>query len=234
MRIMIFSETKTQNEIQNEIDYLENKLYAKVDYFNDYELAEYCMDIRTYDVIYFEYLPKFDKSYYNFLGYIKNKEVTPKVYLMKSSNEKESTIVKSFISNYDFLEITFIDKINFVEHIEKTLSCAEENILIRDNIHIDLKDKKIFFEKDGELKEIQFKKKFDFYVLLYFMRHYKSTININSLLDATCSEPEFTKDSIIESSISSIRKSFKEILDINPIKAFKKVGYRFSISDEGN
>lgn len=96
---------------------------------------------------------------------------------------------------------------------------------------MDLKNKKIYILKENEYQEIEFTKKFDFYVLLYFLRHYQSTININSLLDATCEEPEFTKDSIIESSISSIRKTFKDILNINPIKAFKKVGYRFSVTE---
>jgi hypothetical protein len=101
----------------------------------------------------------------------------------------------------------------------------------RDNLFVNIKTKEIFIKNEnGEKTKVIFKKKIDFFVLLYFIRHYEEILNISCLLDATCEEPELTKDSIIEASISSIRKTFQSMFGINPIKAFKKIGYQFSLA----
>jgi DNA-binding response OmpR family regulator len=230
MRIMIFLESLNEDSLEKEIKYIQKNMHAKIDIFNDYEEAEYCMDIRQYDLVYLEYNKKYEKNYYNFFAYANKKEIVPNVFLLTEEDTKNNLIIKNFSEKYNFIKEEKKENFNLKKHL-LSLNPEEENIIIRDNLKIDLKNKKIYILKQNEYQEVEFTKKFDFYVLLYFLRHYQSTININSLLDATCEEPEFTKDSIIESSISSIRKTFKDILNINPIKAFKKVGYRFSVTE---
>lgn len=218
MRIMLYTNGRTESEFQKQIDILENSLCAKVDFFDDYEDAEYCMDTRHYDLVIIEYNKSLNNKYYNILGYIKKKEISPKAYVFGKELSAGKTVLDSasnyieLLDNYDFDLLDLVNK--------NTNTIIEE-----EDIKIDVKNKKIFIKN----QEVEFKKEFDFYVLLYFMRHYKSTLNIQSILSATCSNPEYSKDSLIESSISSIRILIEKITGINPIKAFKKVGYRFSL-----
>lgn len=221
MRIFIY--TKNRKDFKKDIPFLQENLYARVDFFEDIEEAEYCIDIRHYDIVYIEYQKEYHKKYFNILKSINNMSIKPIVYFLNA--EKIN----------DFNLYPFINKdeltIDFKKHIIKILPNNESKIIKKGDLTINIKNKNIFYEKDGELKEIVFEKSFDFLVFLYFVRNYGDVININNLLDATCEEPEHAKNSLIESSISSIRKSFQEILKLNPIKAFKKVGYQFSLGD---
>ena len=81
----------------------------------------------------------------------------------------------------------------------------------------------------NEVVSLKINKSIDFQVLVYFIRHYGEVININSILSAITEEPEYMNNSPIESSISSIRKIFATYLNLNPIKALKRIGYQFSI-----
>lgn len=230
MRILLATETLEKTEIKKGIKFLEEELCMKVDFFeNDYETTEYCIDVRHYDLVYLEYNKKYDNIFYSCFGYAKKKEFIPKINLIVSEEQKKNNYtLEKFINNYNFVNIISKEDFNLEEHISEKM-LGESTLIERDDLKISLKDKKVTFNKNGEDIEIEFKKGIDFYVLLYFIRNYKETINISSLLDATCAEPEYTKNSIIESSISSIRKLFKSIFDINPIKNSKKVGYRFSM-----
>lgn len=230
MRILIGTETITEKELKNGIDFLEDELCMKVDFYEkDYETTEYCIDIRHYDMAYIEYNKKYDNILYTCFGYAKKKEVVPKINLIVSEDQKKNNhTLKKFTDNYSFVKILNKEDFDLEKHVSEEM-LGESTLIERDNLKLSLKDKKITFTKDGEEMILEFKKGIDFYVLLYFIRNYKETVNMRSLLDATCSEPEYTKNSIIESSISSIRKMFKDIFDINPIKNSKKVGYRFSM-----
>lgn len=219
MRILIY--TNTTKNLDKEINFIQDNLYAKVDLFNDIEDTEYCLDIRHYDIVYLEYEKEHHKKYFNLFKSIEDKDAKPKVFLLTEDSLK------------DFDRYSFVKKessqFDLKKHILKIMPDNEVKIIKRDNLTINIKNKNVFYEKDGEIVEIVFEKKFDFLVFLYFVRNYGDVINVSNLLDATCEEPEHAKDSLIESSISSIRKNFRELLQINPIKAFKKVGYQFSL-----
>lgn len=217
MRIMIYTNGRPEIDFLNEISKLEENMCTKIDFFDDYEDAEYCMDTRNYDLVIFEYNKDKNNKYYNFLGYLKKKEIQPKTYIFG----KDLSYSKTLLETSKFVEI--IDNYNF--NIEDIISKNTTNIIEEEEIKIDINNKKIFIKG----QEVEFKKTIDFYVLLYFMRHYKSTLNIQSILSATCTDPEYSKDSLIESSISSIRSLVEGLTGINPIKAFKKIGYRFSL-----
>jgi DNA-binding response OmpR family regulator len=161
----------------------------------------------------------------NFLRYANDKNPNIKIILIGQSLKNENLSIYEKYNIYNTVKTDPNFKILKEISKEFLINNIEEGIL-----KINVKEKKVWIKKNNEPVEIYFKKKIDFYVFLYFMRHYKETINISNLLDATCEEPELTKDSIIESSISSLRKTFKELLNLNPIKAYKKVGYEFSIS----
>lgn len=219
MRVLIF--TESINKDKKEMSFLEENLQIKIDSLDNLDEADYYAYIRHYDIIYIEYMKEYHKKYHNILSTISKKESGCKVFMLtKGESLKDFERYAPKEESIDF---------NMRKHLILTLPENEAEIIKRENLIINIKKKTIFYEKDGEMVEILFKKKFDFSVFLYFMRNYESIINMSNLLNATCSEPEYTKDSLVEASISSIRKTFLNLFDINPIKAFKKVGYRFSL-----
>lgn len=220
MRILLFTENREKKDAK-EIAFLEDNLQIKIDFFTNLEEAEYCAEIRHYDIVYIEYMKKYHNKYHNILSTLSKKNNNCKVFML---NNGES--LKDF-EKYSPKEESL--DLNIRKHLILILPENETEIIKRENLIINVKKKTIFYEKEGEMIEIVFKKEFDFSVFLYFIRNYESIINISNLLDATCSEPEYTKDSLVEASISSIRKTFFNLFEINPIKAFKKVGYRFSL-----
>lgn len=232
MRILILAEKKTK-EIETIRKTFKTELFSTVDFFTDIDEATYCLNIRSYDLAIVEYDEKNHKKYFNLLGASRNKNIlsiTPKVLI--HSNNLSQQLSEQFKSySVDFFKNGTEDLLS--ESLNLLLK-DETSIIERDNLIINIKTKEIHYRnEDNETIKLVFKKKIDFFVLLYFIRHYKEVLNISSLLDATCEEPELTKDSIIEASISSIRKTFESFLGINPIKAFKKVGYQFSLSYAG-
>ncbi len=229
MRILFFSDKKTKMTEQM-VKSFKSDLFATVDFFTDLEEASYCMDIRSYDLAIIEYKESFYKKYYNLLGASRKKEenvIIPKIIFFGEEMSKE---IQENFSKYD----VNLFKSGFENLLEESLEVLLENddisIIERENLIVNVKTKEIFFVDNNKKTKLIFKKKIDFFVLLYFIRHYQEIINISCLLDATCEEPELTKDSIIEASISSIRKTFQSVIGKNPIKAFKKIGYQFSLS----
>ena len=223
MRILIYAK-KIDRNFKNTVKKLEEDYVTKIDLFDDYEEAEYCVDIRFYDLIILEFEEEKHSKLLNFFKYARDKNERSKIIMFGNG-------IKDFhLKMYERFGINQIIKEDMKHTKVKNIIKSEISTTIEhDILKVDVKEKKVWINKDGEHIEISFKKKTDFYVFLYFMRHYKETINVSNLLDATCEEPELTKDSIIESSISSLRKTFNELLGINPIKAFKKVGYNFSL-----
>lgn len=224
MRILIFSHNESK-KFKPIVQFLEKQALAKVDVFNDIEEAEYCADIRTYDYIFVEYIESLRKTYMGFLKIAQNKVIRPNITVFGNEISEAGKDIFNLYNVERFLE----NEKDVIKDLETLLKSEISHEIEGNNIRIDLKEKKAWLKKRDEEIEIVFKKKIDFYVFVYFVRHYKETININAILDATCTEPELTKDSIIEASISSIRKTFKSLIDKNPIKAFKKVGYEFSV-----
>lgn len=232
MRLLIFSESIDPEFFQKEVDFFKDKLFSQVDTFTSYDTAEYCVDIRTYDLIFVEYNPMYHKKYYNILGSLQRQDHKKSIYLFGDNLSR----ARELFENYDF--INRIDGLNFslIEEAEKHVSTSEKEIC-KNSIKIDLRERSVYFdikedkEKNIEAssKTIKFKKEFDFLVVLYFIRHYDNIIKVSALLDATCEEPEEKKDSLIEASISKIRKEFACTGGINPIRSYKKIGYKFSM-----
>jgi len=204
MRILIYKKDQNKN-LKNIISNLEKDYVVKIDLFDDYEEAEYCVSTRFYDLIYdliiLEYEKQNRSKLLNFFKYARNKNDLSEIFLFSED------IKNSEVQLYEKYNINEILKEKLEEaKIEELIKGKVSTIIEHDILKVDVKEKKVWIIKDKEPIEIYFKKKTDFYVFLYFMRHYKETINVSNLLDATCEEPELTKDSIIESSIS-----FKDI-----------------------
>ena len=158
-------------------------------------------------------------KYVNFLRAIKDYNPEAKnIFYGEAKHDK--------IINYYVKDSSYMEKIEELSN-KLYLEIAEE-IVYKDIIINTKSEKKIWIIEKGKRKEVEIYTKIDFFLLTYFLRHYDEKLNISRLIDAISKEPELTKSSIAETSISSIRKLFKEELNINPIKAFKKVGYRFS------
>ena len=217
MRFLIYSEGK-KDDFKELISFLEKDRLIIVDFFNDMEEAEYCAEIRKYDTCLIESKTNMVK-YVNFLKNIKvYNEESKNIYFGDSKDQK---IIDYYTKGSQYIQ----NKQDMFEELYETISAEihYKNIIINTK-----NEKKIWIIEDGKRKEIEIYTKIDFFLLTYFLRHYDEKINVGRLIDAISKEPELTKSSIAETSISSIRKLFKEELNINPIKAFKKVGYRFA------
>jgi len=204
---------------------------------SDIEEAEYCLYIRTYDLIFINYRDINRKKYYNLLKTISRfYKLKNKIYIL--SEPKEKGEFKLFrqqqIKNFGELKINFLDYLNEKELFKIISSVSEDyltDIPLINNLEIDHDKKQLIINLEDKIV-LSIKRDIDFQVLVYFIRHYEEIINIDSLLSAITTEPEVMHNSPIETSISSIRKIFKKAFDTNPIKAFKKVGYRFAIYEK--
>lgn len=130
MRIMIFTESMKKEVIEKDIKYIEKNLHAKIDWFEDYEEAEYCMDIRQYDLVYIDYNKKYDKNYYNFFAYANKKEIIPKIFLL---SEEDNISIKNFTEKFNFIKKENIKEFKLKTHL-LSVNPEEENIVIRDNL----------------------------------------------------------------------------------------------------
>ena len=217
MRTLIFSENN-KKDFDKIIDFIENERAGIVDFFNHINEAEYCSEIRKYDYILIEYDGTIRK-YLNMLKEIRD-------------NNPDSEII-FFGKEVNFSNFSKYSK--HMKYINSTSKIYEELLekikieLNKGKIRINTKTKKIWIKENNIETELELDASIDFYILVYFIRHYNEKINIDRLLDAVSKEPELTKNSIAESSISSIRKVFKKAMGKNPITSFKKVGYCFSI-----
>lgn len=227
MRILIFSKSMSFIEINKDSTYLKKSLKTQIDFFNDIENTDYCSDIRDYDVIFIEYLFEYHKKYYNIFGASKNKDIKPEMFLFGKNLNRANSIFEFFP------DVKRVDqeKIDLKFLINESIPTAAKKFKVN-GISVDI-DKKTFTikHKDGD-KVVHFEREFEFLVTLYFIRHYGTVLRVSSLIGATCEEPEEKKDSVIEASISKIRKQFVCSAGVNPIKSLKKVGYRFSLDEE--
>lgn len=223
MRVLFFSKSISKDEIQEDINFLEKNLEVNVDYFDDLDDAEYCLDIRHYDYVIMEYVDRLYPKYFNIKKVLHYKELQPNVFFF---NETKRTNELGF-------EFKTRDFDSFKNYLLSIIPEDESEFIKKDNIIAYIKTKSIFY-KDNEdnLIEIVIEKDFDFKVLLYFIRNYEKIINLKSLLDATCQEPEIATNFSIEASITSIRKIFRKLFkkkEINPIVSLKKSGFKFSM-----
>lgn len=220
MRVLIYSKGNKKDFIDL-INFFEKERLVFVDFFDDLEEANYCSEIRKYDKFIIETENNI-RPFVNLFRGIKDENSEAEI-LFFGEKIIDSTNLKFYLNNYSFFE----KKGDIIKQMRDEL---KEEIVYKDiKINIENNEKKLIkIIKNGKEKEIKISTEIDFFLLTYFLRHYDEKINIDRLIDAISKEPELTKSSIAETSISSIRKLFKKELDINPIKAFKKVGYQFS------
>jgi len=220
MRILVYTNQPRSN-FSKELLELKEKYKIQIDFTNDYEEAEYCAYIRKYETIFIDMNDKIKAPSLNLFKAVRSDEVYTKIVV---SSLKDDTFFKKYN-----LDIHMEDSWS-IELVEDTLNL--ENIIETEYIKVNVSEKTVWVKKEDEYIQIKFKKKIDFYVFLYFMRHYKETLHMSRILNATCQEPEIVKNSIIDSSISSLRKMFLNMLNIeNSITSFKKIGYEFSLED---
>jgi len=217
MRALIYSEGE-KKDFKEIISFLQDDRAGIVDFFNDIEDAEYCSEIRKYDYIFIEY----DGTIRKYLNMLKE--------IRDNNSEAEIIFYGEKVNFSNFSKYSKNMKyINSKKEIYEDLLNKIKKEIKERNIVINTKTQEIWIIKDNKRVPLKLKAAIDFYILVYFLRHYNTKININRLLDAVSKEPELTKNSIAESSISSIRKVFKTTLGENPITSFKKVGYCFSL-----
>jgi DNA-binding winged helix-turn-helix (wHTH) protein len=213
-----------------------NKNYEKslfFDFFSeDIEEAEYCIEIRNYDLILINFNKKHYCKYYNILSILK-KYYKLDYNLIVFNKDKNLSQFKSFLEKkseiYKNVNLTTENNIDF-KYIVNIIEDYFETIPKIVDLSVNHKDKTVkIITNNNEEVILKIEKNIDFQILTYFVRHYGEVININSILSAIINEPEYMNNSPIESSISSIRKLFKQSLSINPIKAFKRIGYQFKL-----
>lgn len=214
-----------------------------IDVFSeDIELAEYCLDIRMYDLIFINFRNENKTKYFNLVSILaKYYELDYQLQVYCNPNEERSFHIfeDRMKEVYSSVKVNYLGSFFSKEQVLKDIIQRTEEyfltIPIVEDISINYEDQTVNLKTEHGRVTIAIKKNIDFQILIYFMRHYGEVININSILSAITDEPELMNNSPIESSISSIRKIFKNTVEtkdesiFNPIKAFKRVGYRFSI-----
>jgi len=235
MRVALIDFNKEINleNLQKEI----NKNYKENIFFDifqeDLEEAEYCIEIRQYDLIIIDFKKENFKRYYNILGLL-SKQYKLDYNLVLFVKDKNQSQYKSFIDRkneiYKNVNLEIKEEIPTLNSIISYIESYFETIPKIIDIKIDYDNKILNLKTNtNEVVSLKINKSIDFQVLVYFIRHYGEVININSILSAITEEPEYMNNSPIESSISSIRKIFATYLNLNPIKALKRIGYQFSI-----
>lgn len=244
MRVALidFKDMLSEND-QKKIQSVMNPKLKEIIYFDIFsdsvDDAEYCLDIRMYDLIIINFRSENYNKYYNLFTILnKRYELKHKVFMFNNPSEERN--LKSCLDRvkevYKSVDINLLGSFFSKEELTKKIVDLTENyflnIPIANNIKIDYDKQELsIITSNGDFK-ISVEKTTDFQVLNYFIRHYGEIININLILSAISNEPELMNNSPIESSISSIRKLFAAAgfdKKMNPITAFKRVGYRFCL-----
>ena len=223
-----------RNEIFDNIDINISELIYLDNFEEDMKEAEYCIDIRSYDLILINYLTEHKKFYVNMFGSINRKyKLSNKVVFVEQSTRSN---LNEFLAEYTKIyknvntktTPVFYERSNLLQFLSKIIYdtfILSPNI---QNVSIDYENKIINVVINDINIPIKAKRVIDYKILTYFIRHYGDIINLDCILSAIAEEPEYYEPSI-ESSITNIRKTFKSYLNKNPIKSFKKIGYRFQI-----
>lgn len=223
-----------KNEIFNNIDTNVGELIY-LDFFEeDIKEAEYCIEIRNYDLILINYLSEHKKSYVNIFGSInrKYKQNNQIVFIEQSMKTNLNEFLSEYTKIYKNINVktvpVFYERSDLIQYLSKII--YETFVLSPNiqNISIDYENKIINVIVNNKIIQIKAKRAIDYQVLNYFIRHYGNIINLDCILSAISEEPEYFEPSI-ESSITNIRKIFFTYLNKNPIKSFKKIGYSFQI-----
>jgi hypothetical protein len=201
---------------------------------NEIDEAIYCVDIRVYDMIFINFKESFYKKYLNIIGTLnRDYDLKYKLYIFIEDLKDSSFITfKDLIKSYKNLEVEFISfpKKNLINYISSKTEEIFKEIPNIKTISVNHELKVLVIQTNDGIVELPILKMIDLQVILYFLRHYGEVININSIVSSISNEPEFMSNSPIESSISSIRKLFQSSIGLNPIKAFKRVGYQFKLA----
>lgn len=220
MRILIYTNNKEQfvEQNQEQLDNLDELYGVKADLYSDIDEIEYCMSVRVYSLIFAEYNENKVKNFYNIIAEAKR-------------NNIEIFIFGDFSNSFHFNRLKTDYNPNIIEGLFDLTKEVKQRIKTSSNKYIscNIKDRKILVELNNVKTELEFEKTLDFFVMLYFIRNYDNIVCFNSLLSACCSEPEYVRNSSVDSSIASIRKMFQDCFNINPIVSLKKIGYKFSL-----
>ena len=235
MRVLVHTNSNyKESDFKNKNSEINKFLY--VDTSNDIEEAEYLLDIRKYNLMILEYDSSKYKQFYNLFKIINSLDSDFSYKLIIVYNEDVSNLetlkehTKRIYKNLkiEYIQITSEEKKK--DFINKEI---KENFYhlpkIIEKYEIDLNKREIDLIIEGKEFNLKIKSKREFRILLFFIQHYGEVLNIDTIMSGTFEEPEYNSNSIIEGAISSIRKTFKKLSELNPVKAHKRIGYEFSI-----
>lgn len=201
---------------------------------NEIDEAVYCVDIRVYDIIFINFKEEYHRKYLNIIGTLnRDYDLKYKFYIFTENTSSDSfKTFKELLKPYKNLEVEFISfsSSNLLNYISSTTEEIFKEIPNIKTVSVNHESKTLIIQTKDGIVELPILKMIDLQVILYFLRHYGEVININSIVSSISNEPEFMSNSPIESSISSIRKLFQSSVGLNPIKAFKRVGYQFKLA----
>jgi len=228
MRVLLFTEG---SESQKELILKENKDIAgfiNIDDTTDFSEAEYLLGIRSYSKIYIQFSESYYKKIYNMLGELKHQNNNHEVVILMGSEDSHiATIFKKHVSEiYSSVNAKLIHVSNVGPHISDQIRTYffEAPDMI-ESFEIDLKTRSVALTVNSKELKVKVKSAKDFQILLFFIKNYGETLNIDTILSGVFHEPELGSASPIESAISVIRN----LLGRNSIKALKRVGYRFAL-----
>lgn len=221
----------------------EYKNCVVVDSFNNdrdgIDTGEFCALQRFYDLFFFYFEPDFYNKYLKILKILSdNYEHTYRVYVIcdvpddfyYKRFEEECSIRFSNV-NLELITYGMNDK-QLQEFAAKKINSFFLYDLKFRGVQINSVTNEVILETDfGEMK-IQFKKDVDMRLLTYFIRHYGKTLSLDNLLSILSEDPEYESKTIVESSINTIRRAFRQLLGINPIISKKKIGYAFQLTND--
>ena len=206
--------------------------YTYIDNIDDIEDLEYYVSIRQYDIV---FINTQGYSYLKFLDTLKelqkrDNERVYKVYFMADSDFEKDKLLEAAKTRYNKVPLEEVHTIGDLR--QKTIGFFHKTPELIKEFKVNHKQKtvKVIFQDNSEY-EFKFKIDRDFKVMVHFIRHYGEVISISSLISSISDEPEFVNLSLVESTISTIRKAFKAVGMPQSIVAYKKLGYKIEMAN---
>ena len=248
MRIAIASEnifTHKKNITESICE--EERSSLQIDFFNEYDLLEYCADIRFYDFIIAELSPAQKYQILDTMRTLESKSkeniYRPKTNFFLTYNPSldnrdyksayslvRSRIEKNGHSGYNKEIIPVASPERIGQMVQKASKEGMSNFI--ENVNFAKQEIGFKTNEDRKLTFVAKRKKsgrLDFNVFLYLLRHPGKYIPTCDILSATTPEPEMCDVTRIESALMQIRNFFRENGVKKGVENRRKFGYTLSL-----
>jgi DNA-binding winged helix-turn-helix (wHTH) protein len=215
------------------------KQFIYIDLIKSLEDLEYYSLIRKYDLVIINVFNEDEsnahKKYLEAMKYLNDskskvdKNSTKVFFLFQNENKYFESFIQQHYKNVSTTFLCNATKDLIPQMINKYFNETPEIIK---NIEIVNNQTDRFIEvtfRDNKKYKFEVTSRKSLFILLYFIRHYGETINIETILSGISEEPELNNTSPIETAISTLRKMFKKFTLPAQITSFKRVGYKFEI-----